>query len=108
MAVDMCARICHLQYQSAKDRERVRDFCIKYQDRLLYGTDLADNGTNNGEELAKRIHETWFDDWKYFTSKDEMTSDKFKGTFEGLQLPKKVVNKIFSENAIRWYKLPVK
>ena len=41
MAVDMAARICHLEYQSAKDRERVRDFCIKYQDRLLYGTDLS-------------------------------------------------------------------
>jgi hypothetical protein len=40
-----------------------------------------------------------------FTSKDEMTSDKFKGKFEGLQLSKEVVKKIFSENAIKWYKL---
>jgi predicted TIM-barrel fold metal-dependent hydrolase len=106
MAVDMSARICHLQFQSAKDRQRVRDFCIKYQDRLLYGTDLSDNGTNNGEGLAKRIHETWLDDWKYFATKDEMSSDKFKGKFEGLQLPRKVVDKIFNENAIKWYKLP--
>ena len=105
MAVDMSARICHLQYQSAKDRKRVRDFCIKYQDKLLYGTDLEDNGTNNGEVLAKRIHETWLNDWKYFTSKDEMTSDKFKGKFEGLQLPKEVIDKIFSKNAVKWYKL---
>jgi predicted TIM-barrel fold metal-dependent hydrolase len=107
MAVDLSARICHLQYQSAKDRERVRNFCIKYQDRLLYGTDLAESGTGNGEGLAKRIHETWLDDWKYFTSKDEMTSDKFRGKFEGLQLPKEVVDKIFSKNAIKWYKLDV-
>jgi hypothetical protein len=34
-----------------------------------------------------------------------MTSDKFKGTFKGLQLPVKVVNKIYRENAVRWYKL---
>jgi hypothetical protein len=108
MAVDMAARICHLQYQSARDRKRVRDFCIKYQDRLLYGTDLSDTGTNNGEELAKQIHETWADDWKYFTSRVEMTSDKFRGKFEGLQLPKEVVKKIYSENAIRWYKLALK
>ena len=107
MAVDLSARICHLQYQSAKDRERVRNFCIKYQDRLLYGTDLADNGTNDGVGLAKWIHETWLDDWKYFTSNDEMTSDKFKGKFEGLHLPKEVIDKIYSGNAIRWYKLPV-
>jgi hypothetical protein len=108
MAVDMAARICHLQYQSAKDRKRVRDFCIKYQDRLLYGTDLSDNGNNNRESLSKWIHETWLDDWKYFTSDDKMTSDKFRGTFEGLKLPKEVVNKIYHENAIKWYKLNVK
>jgi predicted TIM-barrel fold metal-dependent hydrolase len=107
MAVDMSARICHLQYQSSKNRERVRNFCIKYQDRLLYGTDLADNGTKNGAGLAKNIHETWLDDWKYFTSKDKMTSDNFRGTFEGLQLPKEVVRKIYCENAIRWYKLKI-
>ena len=107
MAVDLAARICHLQYQSAKDRERVRNFCIKYQDRLLYGTDLSDNGANNEADLAKWIHQTWLDDWKYFTSKEEMTSDNFKGKFEGLQLPKEVVNKIYSKNAIQWYKLPI-
>jgi hypothetical protein len=108
MAVDMSARICHLQYQSSKDRERVRDFIIKYQDRLLYGTDMADDGTDDGEGLAKMIHATWLDDWKYFTTDEEMTSDKFKGTFTGLHLPKKVIRKIYSENAVRWYNLNVK
>ncbi|HUW91753.1 MAG TPA: amidohydrolase family protein [Bacteroidales bacterium] len=108
MTVEMAARICHLQYQSAKDRERVRDFCIKYQDRLLYGTDLEDNGSSNREELVEQLSETWLDDWKYFTSNDEMTSKLFKGKFEGLQLPKEVINKIYRENAIKWYNLLVK
>jgi hypothetical protein len=108
MAVDMAARICHLQYQSSKDRERVRNFCIKYQDRLLYGTDLSSNDNDSRDKVSKWVHETWLDDWKYFTSKDTMTSDKFRRTFEGLQLPKEVVRKIYSENAIRWYKLNVK
>jgi predicted TIM-barrel fold metal-dependent hydrolase len=106
MAVDMAARICHLQYQSSKDRERVRNFCIKYQDRLLYGTDIGYTGSNNPEGFKKRTHNTWADDWKYFATDDVMTSDKFKGKFEGLQLPKKVIDKIFRENAIMWYKLP--
>ena len=96
-----------MQYQSAKDRKHVRDFCIKYQDRLLYGTDLADNGASDGTQLVERIHDIWLDDWKYFTSKDEMTSTKFRGQFTGLHLPKKVIRKIFSENAIRWYKLAI-
>ncbi len=105
MAVDMSARICHLQYQSALDRKRVRDFCITYQDRLLYGTDVGDSGNSDPEQFKKSMHETWLDDWKYFTSDDEMTSDKFRGTFRGLQLPKEVVDKIFKENAVKWYKL---
>lgn len=105
MAVDMAARICHLQYQSSKDREKVRNFCIKYQDRLLYGTDLSDGDSGDHDKLSGWIHDTWLDDWKYFTSNDKMTSDKFSGTFTGLQLPKEVVKKIYCENALRWYKL---
>lgn len=107
MAADMSARICHLQYQSANDREKVRDFIIKYQDRLLYGTDVGYSGGNNPDGFKKRMHETWLDDWKYFTSDEEMTSNKFRGKFTGLKLPKDVVRKIYSENAIRWYKLKI-
>jgi predicted TIM-barrel fold metal-dependent hydrolase len=105
MAVDMSARICHLQYQSATDRERVRDFCIKYQDRLLYGTDVGYSGSSDPGNFKNSIHETWIDDWKYFTSDEKMASDKFKGTFTGLKLPKEVIDKIYWTNAIKWYKL---
>jgi predicted TIM-barrel fold metal-dependent hydrolase len=105
MAVDMSARICHLQFQSSLDRERVRGFCIKYQDRLLYGTDAGYSGSAFPEGFKKRMHDTWADDWKYFTSDDEMTSDKFSGTFTGLKLPKQVVDKIYNKNAVKWYKL---
>jgi predicted TIM-barrel fold metal-dependent hydrolase len=107
LAVDMSARICHLQYQSAKDRERVRNFIIRYQDRLLYGTDVGYSGSKNPEEFKKGMHETWSDDWKYFTSDDEMTSGKFKGKFSGLKLPREVVDKIYSKNAINWYKIKI-
>jgi predicted TIM-barrel fold metal-dependent hydrolase len=107
LAVDMSARICHLQYQSAKDRKRVRDFCIKYQDRLLYGTDTGDSGNSDPVRFRNNMHETWLDDWKYFTTDDEMTSDKFRGKFTGLNLPKEVVDKIYGENAIKWYKLNI-
>lgn len=105
MVVDMSARICHLQYQSARDRKKVRDFCIKYQDRLLYGTDVGENGTRNPDDFKKEMHKIWIDDWKYFTTDDNMTSDKFKGSFKGLKLPKKVVDKIYLGNAVAWYKL---
>jgi predicted TIM-barrel fold metal-dependent hydrolase len=106
MAVDMAARICHLQYQSAKDRDRVRNFCIKYQDRLLYGTDLEMEESNDPVKYAEHIHNTWLEDWKYFTTDDEMTTDAFRGSFRGLKLPREVVDKIFYKNAVKWYKIP--
>jgi hypothetical protein len=105
MAVDMSARICHLQYQSAQNRKRIRDFCIKYQDRLLYGTDTGYSGNSDPAQFEKRMHETWLDDWKYFTTDDKMISDTFRGKFTGLKLPKEVVDKIYTVNAIKWYKL---
>jgi predicted TIM-barrel fold metal-dependent hydrolase len=107
MSVDMSARICHLQYQSVNERDRVRDFCIKYQDRLLYGTDVGYSSRRDPDEFRKEMHNTWLDDWKYFTSDEEMTSNLFDGSFKGLQLPKKVVDKIYRQNAVNWYKLPV-
>ncbi len=107
MAVDMAARICHLQYQSALDRERVRNFCIKYQDRLLYGTDLSVGENSDSIGTSDYIHRTWLEDWKYFTTKDVLTTDAFKGDFEGLQLPKEVIDKIYFKNAEKWYRLPL-
>jgi predicted TIM-barrel fold metal-dependent hydrolase len=107
MAVDISARTCHLQFQSSTDRERVRDFMIKYQDRLLYGTDVDYTGSNNPESFRKKMHETWTDDWKYFATNLEMTSEKFAGKFTGLQLPVEVINKLYYDNAVKWYKLPV-
>ena len=107
MAVDISARTCHLQYQSAKDRDRVRDFCIKYQDRLLYGTDVGYRGSNNPDGFMTRMHNEWMDDWKYFATDSEMTSGLFDGSFKGLQLPKEVIDKLYRENAVKWYKLKI-
>lgn len=107
MAVDISARIAHLQFQSMENRERVRNFCIKYQDRLLYGTDVGYSGSNNPDAFKKRMHEQWLDDWNYLVSDEEMTSTRFDGNFTGLKLPKKVVDKIYFTNAVKWYKLPV-
>jgi predicted TIM-barrel fold metal-dependent hydrolase len=108
MSVDLAERIVHFQYQSVKDYNKVRNFCIKYQDRILCGTDMSDNGRSNPDQLIAHFHNIWTTDWHYFTSGKEMTSEAFKGKFKALHLPKEVVNKIFRDNSIRWYKLPVK
>ena len=74
----------------------------------MYGTDLEDMRAETREELGKILHGTWLSDWKFFTSDEEMTTGEFDGKYKGLKLPKEVVDKIFSKNAIAWYKLKIK
>ncbi len=102
-AVDMAARMGQLFYQTRDNREKVRDFFIKYQDRLLYGTDIIDRGQDK-ESFYNRIHKTWLTDWEYLVTENRMTSNLIDGEFKGLRLPKEVVDKIYSENTKRWYK----
>ncbi|MCG2461651.1 amidohydrolase [Flavobacteriaceae bacterium F89] len=103
MAVDMAGRISHLQYQSSINRLKVRDFVIKYQDRLIYGTDLSAEPSSDPSELKKRMQSTWTSDWKYFVSNESMTVSDFDGEFKGLNLPKNVVEKIYYTNAEKWF-----
>jgi hypothetical protein len=105
MAVDMADRICHLQFQSKINREKVRDFIIKYQDRLLYGTDFIVDSTTVGDNAKSHWHNTWLNDWKYFVTNDTMSVPQVDGEFTGLQLPGEVVHKIYHANAVRWFKI---
>jgi len=68
MSVDIAARIGQLFYQTKEDRERVRQFFIKYQDRLLYGTDLGDNGKMDANKKQTEMHNYWIRDWEYFVT----------------------------------------
>jgi predicted TIM-barrel fold metal-dependent hydrolase len=102
-AVDLAARVVHLQVQAVKNRQKVRDFMIKYQDRLVYGTDDGVDAKSNTVELNKSLHEDRIRDWAFFTSANEMSSTDFAGKFNGLQLPKQVVDKIYHDNAKKWF-----
>jgi len=102
-AVDMAARMGQLFYQTRDNRGKVRDFFIKYQDRILYGTDIIDRGQGNEEAFRQRMHSTWLTDWEYLTTENTMASHLIEGEFKGLKLPKKVVDKIYFSNAQRWY-----
>ncbi len=103
-SMDMSARMGQLYYQTVENHEKVRDFFIRYQDRLLYGTDITDQGGDRAS-FENRLHQTWLNDWKYFVADDEMTSNLIDGRFQGLKLPKEVIDKIYAENARKWYKL---
>lgn len=102
-AVDMAARMGQLFYQTHKNREKVRAFFMKYQDRLLYGTDIIDRGQEK-ERFQKSIHQTWMRDWEYLVTDNTMTSSLIDGEFRGLKLPKDVVDKVYANNFKKWYK----
>ncbi len=107
LAVDVSGRVKRFQTQSQKDREKVRNFIMKYQDRIIYGTDMILNAaikdTDGTKEVLNMMHGIWIDDWKYFTSDEVMTSPEVEGEFVGLALPRSVVEKIFRLNAEKWY-----
>ncbi|MEX2592447.1 MAG: amidohydrolase family protein [Anditalea sp.] len=110
MAVDMAERISHLQHQAVTDWQRVHDFLIKYQDRLLYGTDLRTGasdivakGLTAPGEIKNHAHEVWMRHWKFFTTDEAMEVPKVDGEFKGMKLPKEVIDKIYRKNAERWF-----
>jgi hypothetical protein len=105
MAVDMAARISHLQYQSRINRDRVRNFLIEYKDRIIYATDAGMSLTSDPENFKKGIHQSWLSDWTYLVSDEKMTSAQVNGDFQGLRLPKDVIDHIFYKNAVKWFNI---
>jgi hypothetical protein len=102
-AVDMTERMGQLYYQTRTDREKVRNFFLTYQDRILYGTDMGDDGKSDPSEFVQKMHQTRLNDWKYLTTDAKMTSSLIKGEFQGIKLPRSVIDKIYRENAFKWY-----
>jgi len=106
MAIDVSARVKRFQVHSQTDWEKVKNFVIKYQDRIIYGTDLildVNIPDANGKKISEVVLDRWINDWKYFTSGKVMTSPSVKGEFTGLALSKSVVEKIYRINAKKWY-----
>jgi len=96
-AIDVAAR---MEYLMLMPREPVRQFLIRYQDRILYGTDLDLLATAKIPEALKDWQSTYTRDWKFLAT-DEIL--KVHGNqLTGLNLPPSVLNKIFHDNAKRW------
>jgi predicted TIM-barrel fold metal-dependent hydrolase len=101
--VDVAARMSHLEYQATRHREKVRQFLIHYQDRILYGTDI-EVGPDNATTVAAEAHKAWIEDWRFLNTADEMHSSEFDAPLRGLALPSSVVDKIYSGNARKMFR----
>jgi predicted TIM-barrel fold metal-dependent hydrolase len=99
--VDIAARIGQVQYQSQKDREHVRRFFIKYQDRILYGSDMAQAPGQDGVALGREAEAVWRMHWRYFNTAETFKVADLDDPIQGLALPRQVVDKLYRTNAER-------
>jgi hypothetical protein len=104
--VDLAARMGQVQFQSNQDRDKVRRFFIRYQDRLLYGTDLSQDSAADPKEVRRDAHATWLRDWQYLATDLTFRVPELDAPVHGLRLPKDVIAKIYSTNAERWFGNP--
>jgi predicted TIM-barrel fold metal-dependent hydrolase len=97
--VDMAARLVHLEYQASKDPGKVRRFLIRYQDRVLYGSDDAYGPGDDDPRAVAEVHAGWVADWRFLATAGRMHSPDFAAAFNGLRLPREVIEKIYRGNA---------
>jgi predicted TIM-barrel fold metal-dependent hydrolase len=97
-AVDTAARVDYLMMQNP---EKVRAFLIKYQDRVVYGTDNVLYPKDDAASVLKEFAARYARDWKYFAGDANV---KFEhGTTKGLHLPREVLRKLYHDNAVKWF-----
>jgi hypothetical protein len=113
--IDLAARMTQVQYQSQRDYAKVRDFFLRYQDRILYGSDLteeppganerAQNPPTSTVQFVQEADQFWRSDWIYLATRKSQRIDAIRAEVKGLALPKAVIDKIYYENARRVFKL---
>lgn len=110
--VDLAARMSQVQAQSRDDYEKVRAFFIRYQDRILYGSDLTqsppapDARAQNppidaSADFTAAADAFWRSDWLYLATGERQRIDAINAEVPGLALPRSVIDKIYWSNARR-------
>jgi predicted TIM-barrel fold metal-dependent hydrolase len=96
-AVDTAARVPDLMLQPP---DKVRAFLTKYQDRVLYATDLVMMPWDKPEESVTRWEAEYARDWKFFATGETLAYAGHQ--IRGLALPEPVLRKLYRENALKW------
>jgi predicted TIM-barrel fold metal-dependent hydrolase len=89
-----------------QDRDKVRAFFLRYQDRLMFGTDRNATGqlTMAPRDLARSLallRDALQIAWDFYATDRTVTVNG--RPCRGLALPETVLKKLFSENARKWY-----
>jgi predicted TIM-barrel fold metal-dependent hydrolase len=96
--VDMAARVPYFMLQP---RDKVRAFLLKYEDRVLYATDLVALPRSKTEDTLAEMRNTYARDWKFFST--DQNVEYMGHTYQGLGLPRPVLRRLFHDNAARWF-----
>jgi predicted TIM-barrel fold metal-dependent hydrolase len=101
--VDVAARTCDLSRQPT---EKVRNFFLKYEDRILYGLDASwrpyRDGRRTDEEFiafVARLEQRYRSDYAFYAGTG--TVESAGRMVLALGLPRSVLEKFYSRNAIR-------
>ncbi len=105
LAVDLAERIVHLYYHAAENKDRVINFFRKYQNRIIYGTDIISNPTSNPDSVKRDLEHRWTTHWQFLATNNKLNSEEIDSSFQGLNLSSSILKKIYRKNAIEWYKL---
>jgi predicted TIM-barrel fold metal-dependent hydrolase len=97
-AVDMAARMAYL---AKLPRADAIAFIMKYQDRLIYGTDLTFGANDQVQKKIDTWEQTYARDWAFLATTDTVVVEGT--TAKGLALPEDVLRKILHDNAIHWF-----
>jgi predicted TIM-barrel fold metal-dependent hydrolase len=97
-AVDMAARMPYVMMQP---HATVIAFITKYQDRLIYGTDLDFSPTANPQTAVKEWENYYARDWRFLATNDLVEYHGRK--YRGLNLPQPILHKIYHDNAVHWF-----
>lgn len=96
-----------IQHTYKENYDELRNFFIKYSDRLLYGTDKMEIKTEQDLNRMTRLYNTQFE----FYETSNMILTQYAGLTDvntpeyskGLNLPREVLEKIYYKNIVRIY-----
>ncbi|HET60206.1 MAG TPA: hypothetical protein ENN32_07550, partial [Chloroflexi bacterium] len=107
MHVDLTPGV-EMYHNFAKQPEKAREFFIRYQDRIVFGTDLdesalfvSDEGAAHSNDSDVRIHlirlflET---EGAFAPESSAALLGEFEKPFQGIHLPQEVLEKIYHKN----------